>query len=178
MAASANSTLMRKILIAYRRQAFIESITCTECNGPIMRLPKEAEPDNFYLANREMWRRIARKNGAKRLCRFCDLARGRAKGQRRRALIAASPDHFTSKDLRAKYTAQEGRCVYCGTDLDGVAFHVDHIQPLSRGGSNGPGNIQITCPPCNLSKNARSHEEFLRYRLTKRKLECNNSGTM
>ena len=49
------------------------------------------------------------------------------------------------------------QCVYCGaTDL----LSLDHIIPLSRGGSNTPENLATCCKPCNSSKGARTPEEW------------------
>lgn len=43
-------------------------------------------------------------------------------------------------------------CVWCGAT---EPLHVDHIKPLSRGGSNELTNLQTLCGPCNLAKGAR-----------------------
>jgi HNH endonuclease len=40
-------------------------------------------------------------------------------------------------------------------------FHVDHKQPLSKAGSEGPENLACTCATCNLSKGALTEQEFL-----------------
>jgi hypothetical protein len=38
------------------------------------------------------------------------------------------------------------------TDSKGKLFHVDHIIPISKGGTNNINNLRLTCPKCNLSK--------------------------
>lgn len=44
------------------------------------------------------------------------------------------------------------RCVHCGaTDL----LSIDHITPVSAGGSNEMDNLRVLCRPCNSSKGAR-----------------------
>lgn len=58
---------------------------------------------------------------------------------------------------------QQGRCVYCQADIRSE-FEVDHRIPLSRGGSNRIGNLQLACPDCNRQKNRRFHIEFLVWR--------------
>jgi 5-methylcytosine-specific restriction endonuclease McrA len=42
-------------------------------------------------------------------------------------------------------------------------YHVDHMTPLSRGGSNGPENLVCACRRCNLSKHNKTVPEFLDY---------------
>jgi hypothetical protein len=54
---------------------------------------------------------------------------------------------------------KRGSVYYCQKPLEGC-FHVDHKQPLSRGGSNWPHNLACTCAGCNLSKGALTEQEF------------------
>ena len=77
---------------------------------------------------------------------------------RRRARIAAAPGYYTVDDVLAQMEAQEGRCHYCAQPV--TEYHVDHYIPLARGGSNGPENIVIACPPCNLKKGTKMPHEF------------------
>lgn len=44
------------------------------------------------------------------------------------------------------------RCVMCGIPLTTADMHVDHILPLSEGGSNHTLNLQALCADCNLGK--------------------------
>lgn len=39
-------------------------------------------------------------------------------------------------------------------------YHVDHYQPLARGGLHIIANLVIACPPCNFRKNAKDPFEF------------------
>jgi 5-methylcytosine-specific restriction endonuclease McrA len=55
--------------------------------------------------------------------------------------------------------AQRGRCAYC-REVVGAEPHIDHIIPRARGGSNARSNLQLTCSPCNLQKNARDPIDF------------------
>jgi 5-methylcytosine-specific restriction endonuclease McrA len=48
-------------------------------------------------------------------------------------------------------------CVYCGKSaVDGVclsvAFHLDHVYPRSRGGSDLMSNLATACSDCNAGK--------------------------
>lgn len=69
----------------------------------------------------------------------------------------------TADDLRLLYALQEGRCAYCGITLHGE-YHVDHVQPISRGGSNWPDNLAIACRDCNHSKSNKTVAEWLAVR--------------
>ena len=65
----------------------------------------------------------------------------------------------TSADIERIRAEQHNTCAYCKCDLVQNS-HVDHIQPLARGGSNWPSNLQITCNKCNLRKGTKTSEEF------------------
>lgn len=49
---------------------------------------------------------------------------------------------------------QKGRCANCSISLTS-GYHVDHIQPLARGGMNTDANVQLMCPTCNMRKGAK-----------------------
>ena len=47
-------------------------------------------------------------------------------------------------------------CQYCGKNLDDkIKLHVDHILPLSKGGSNQENNLITACQKCNLEEHDR-----------------------
>ncbi len=54
-----------------------------------------------------------------------------------------------NKELRKVYNSP---CFQCGSMKD---QSLDHIIPISRGGSHSVGNIMTLCLPCNKSKNAK-----------------------
>ena len=79
----------------------------------------------------------------------------RTNNRNRKAMLRNAPGEHHIEDVRDQYRRQKGKCYYCGKKV-GDTYHVDHVIPLSRGGSNGPDNLVITCPDCNLSKRDRS----------------------
>jgi 5-methylcytosine-specific restriction endonuclease McrA len=52
-----------------------------------------------------------------------------------------------------------GHCPYCGGATD--EWTLDHIVPVSRGGTNLLHNLIFVCPRCNSTKGARSLDMFL-----------------
>lgn len=81
---------------------------------------------------------------------------------RRSAKKGAEGRHTTS-DITALLQRQKYKCAECSTSVRMKSFrHIDHIVPLSRGGSNWPTNLQVLCPPCNLKKAAKDPIDFAR----------------
>lgn len=70
---------------------------------------------------------------------------------------------YTSEDIALLRSTQGNACYYCGGSISG-SFQVDHLEPLSRGGSDGVGNIMLSCAACNRSKWALSEAQFWRRR--------------
>lgn|SRR5574337_84304 len=78
---------------------------------------------------------------------------------RRRYRLLNSEEHFKASDVERLKKLQRMKCANCGRSLkDG--FHVDHRLPVSKGGDNGPLNIELLCPSCNTSKAAKLPHEF------------------
>lgn len=72
---------------------------------------------------------------------------------RRRARQAGAEGSHTAADVAALLAAQRGGCGYCGVSIR-KGYEVDHIIPLSKGGSNWPRNLILACAPCNRRKGA------------------------
>lgn len=60
---------------------------------------------------------------------------------------------YSRTDILARWRRA---CAYC----NGVATHLDHVEPLSRGGEDVESNIVPACAPCNLSKGAKTLAEW------------------
>jgi len=80
--------------------------------------------------------------------------------QRRRALVRGAEGHFTKEDIQCITDAQGGLCATPGCSNSGK-LTIDHIKPLSRGGSNWPSNIQMLCLTCNCTKRDKDNDEFM-----------------
>jgi hypothetical protein len=58
-----------------------------------------------------------------------------------------------SKRLRFEILRRdEHACQYCGEKAPGVTLHVDHVVPVTLGGSDKPDNLVAACKDCNLGK--------------------------
>lgn len=80
------------------------------------------------------------------------------KYRNRRAKKKSSGGSHTTSDVRAIFESQRGLCANCPNKLIKSGknrYHVDHIVPLAKGGSNDKYNLQCLCPGCNLRKSAK-----------------------
>lgn len=80
-----------------------------------------------------------------------------------RARRRAADGTFNRNDVVRLMRLQQMKCASCFSDFRKSGknrYHVDHIVPLARGGTNWPENIQLLCPGCNLRKSARDPYEF------------------
>lgn len=59
---------------------------------------------------------------------------------------------FKTTERTIIYNKNKGRCAICGKFIPFDEFTVDHIIPLSKGGTNELKNLQCTCKTCNLIK--------------------------
>lgn len=54
-------------------------------------------------------------------------------------------------------------CVYCGARVEnGVQLSLDHLRPVSKGGTNGASNLVTCCRHCNTIRGNVSLSVFLR----------------
>jgi 5-methylcytosine-specific restriction endonuclease McrA len=87
---------------------------------------------------------------------------GRLARAKRRARENEASGSFTKGDILNLFKMQKGKCAYfktCGQKL-GDKYHIDHIVPLTKGGSNWPRNLQLTCIRCNCSKGWKDPIDF------------------
>lgn len=62
---------------------------------------------------------------------------------------------------RQSVIARDGlACRYCGAILQEAQAVLDHVQPRSRGGSDGIRNRVVACRPCDSRKGSRTLTEL------------------
>jgi len=62
-----------------------------------------------------------------------------------------------SKRIRFAVFSRDGfACRYCGATSEKAQLVLDHIEPVSKGGSDEPENLVTACEPCNAGKSDKS----------------------
>lgn len=161
---------------AHSGERYASDGKCTECaklrsklyrsRYPMrQRTPEKARVDNarYYAANRErlLLERADRRYFDRAHIRELDAnwhkrntIQTAVKRENRRARLRGAEGSHTAAEIKSLYEQQGGRCRCCDASLSN-GYHSDHVVPLARGGSNWIVNIQLLCPPCNLSKGAK-----------------------
>ena len=78
---------------------------------------------------------------------------------RRRSRELSATGNYTKQEWNELVSDYGGRCAYCNQESDKLT--VDHVVPLSRGGTNDISNILPACRSCNSKKNNKSLLAFL-----------------
>ena len=84
----------------------------------------------------------------------------KAANHRRRARKRNAEGTHSAAQIRARVAVYGDLCIYCASTKD---LHIDHIKPLSKGGSNWPANLAPACAKCNLSKQDKWGSDLLRW---------------
>ncbi len=109
----------------------------------------------YRKANRE------RIKAANRIWDMANKERKRAHRENHRARKRNADGCFSKQDVNNMWEMQRERCAapQCNKLLS-FSCTVDHVIPLSRGGSNWPRNLQLLCHSCNCSKGGKTMEEW------------------
>jgi 5-methylcytosine-specific restriction endonuclease McrA len=110
-----------------------------------------AEDPSYYKARASAWQKANPKKQA-------------AIMRTRRAKVAGTGGRHSTKDIESLLKMQKGRCANpsCKKDIKRGGYHIDHIIPVSKGGSNSARNLQLLCPVCNHRKHAKHPIDFMR----------------
>lgn len=80
----------------------------------------------------------------------------------RKARLRGAGGVVSKDDILRQVSSQHSMCFWCESEV-GDNYHVDHLIPIARGGTNSPDNIVISCPRCNVSRGAKMPDEFREY---------------
>lgn len=141
---------------------------CKICNAELNKQWRQKNPDkaraNSYkqsakLKERdpEYWNRWLRNDYAK------DSAKYIAKVNARRARLLQCEGDYTAEQFAELCLTYGGICLCC--ESADSPLTVDHVVPLSKGGSNNISNIQPLCRSCNSKKGAKTIDYRLSFAL-------------
>lgn len=83
-----------------------------------------------------------------------------------------------ARDIKRQFGIQGGKCYYCLRPFPHkesvrnrlgkrykrgyitAIYDIEHLVPISRGGSNYPYNVVLACAPCNIAKGTQTDKEF------------------
>lgn len=131
----------------------------------------------IFPVSREFFGQTKQKSGRvtfRQVCRACvraNTARHYAEAPekviarvaRRKEQDARAEGEYSDSDI-ARIRAELGdRCRYCGAPLN-RSGEVEHLTPISRGGTHWPTNITLACFQCNKEKHGKTVEEYFAWR--------------
>ena len=104
---------------------------------------------NWRDSNKDFLKNYQQKYQANNIFRWAEYQ------HRRRAIALNNGVFFISKNELLKI--YNSPCIYCGSLQD---ITLEHVIPISRGGTHGIGNIASACRNCNLSKGSKTIMEW------------------
>lgn len=127
------------------------------------RVSADLEKARLLWANRPL-QQVIKKRETSALWRSKNPEASFVSASNRRARLRSVVGTFTTSDIKSLFKAQRGVCPNCQTPLiprGPGRYHVDHVIPIALGGSNWPDNLQLLCPPCNLSKSDKHPDVWM-----------------
>jgi 5-methylcytosine-specific restriction endonuclease McrA len=81
------------------------------------------------------------------------------KAERRLVVGSHRKIRIGKKIIHTLMKNQEGKCAYCFTELL-QNYHIEHIKPLSAGGTNEYSNLCLSCPRCNFIAGPKYFKDY------------------
>lgn len=134
---------------------------CKPCRSEDSRQRRERNPEKFRQAYKDWYYN----NHDYAKSRVQDYHRKHAEWSRaQRGLRISRSRHAMSEldhsiSLEYRKAIANDACFYCGQRAE--QMHDDHMNPLSRGGTDHWWNLVRACAPCNLRKGAKTAQEFI-----------------
>ena len=139
-------------------------VECANCGVELERAPAHAPKGRTILCSRKCTAAYRGSGAVQQTCKSCGslfasrsarhtwCTACREGEQNRDARMMVARGGMTAADFREaeEYRAiiSNDPCVFCGAATE----QIDHIQPISRGGTDRWDNYAPTCQACNLSK--------------------------
>jgi 5-methylcytosine-specific restriction endonuclease McrA len=125
---------------------------CYGCERERNKEYAKLNPDKGIERSRRRWADPARRAAQQANAKAHYLAR-KAKGahldhkHKRKTLMSLC---YSSGERHVR--PKSAKCYYCGKKIAGSNMHLDHVVPISRGGSHASFNWVLACFSCNTSK--------------------------
>lgn len=129
---------------------------CVECNGG-----REYLSSLEFIQERELKKRKKIEELIEWMKSLEEQKREEQRHDIRWHRVRENGGFYTKEDIKFLMDVQRGKCAHswCRVSLK-AGHHIDHIMPVALGGGSDRRNLQLLCPPCNLSKSARHPIDF------------------
>jgi len=127
---------------------------CVLCKREGIKKWKQNNPEKVReQGRRKYWRDPEKQNARASEWRKENPEKDRSYTHTRRALKKQGGGSFTASEWKALCEQYDNKCCYPGCDR--TDLHMDHVIPLSKGGSSDISNIQPLCGYHNMSKGTK-----------------------
>jgi hypothetical protein len=140
---------------------WVASYACVECGRQEDVKERKRKYDGAYRSREDVAERLLKQKRVW-VSANADLVRSVKTSYKVRRRAAESAGD-TSAEIGAWLKSQKKVCHWCNAKC-AKKYHVDHYEPLSKGGKHEVKNLVIACPSCNLRKNAKDPYEFAKER--------------
>lgn len=148
-----------------------QSQRCNKC-GQVYPLTREYFGQTKQKSGRVTFRQVCRACMRANTARHYEESPEKviARVARRKAQDATAAGSYSDHDIAGIRLALDDRCRYCGVPLNGGG-EIEHMTPISRGGTHWPSNLTLACFQCNREKHGKTVDEYLEWRM-QRGLQC------
>lgn len=135
---------------------------CKECSKAGASEWNKANKDRHYQSQRRWREKYPDKHRANaRRWQINNPDKVRFKEKRRKSLLRRAEGSFDLEDI--EYLLEHTDRCFCGAEINRDNYTIEHIIPISRGGTHHLYNLMLLCGTCNSSKNNKIPVEYIQY---------------
>ena len=145
---------------------YLEHAICDKCGELVKRFGacacEDDEPcignERYFIGKFHMSNEIFTKKFAPIIREAIKKEKVKRSSDKRKQRMKNAEGLYTEGDIQKLKDIQGKTCYFCGAEMH--KEEVEHLIPLSKGGTNWPLNLVLACPTCNRSKQAKTDVEF------------------